>query len=340
MRKILAKYLLVWLTLTCVLSFFWTRIPGTDRIPDPFDLNGSEMKLLISLAMLVIGSLLPLDEVKMVAKRWPLIIAGTAIQFTAMPLLAFAAAKIFHIEDPYYTGLILAGAVPGAMASNLLTMLAGGNTSYSVGLTTSATLFSPLTIPLLLRLLLGADVSPDVAPMMLDLLITVVMPVVIGFTLSRLFSIWNRCAQAIGEVVGNIVIIWIISAVVAVNRGGFGTNILFLIPPLIFLNLGGYTAGMIGGKTIGLDSRMCRALLLEIGMQNAGLGATIARNYFEDKPGAALCCALYTFGCMFTGILVAQSFRLADYRRAKRAENAVAPPAPPQKNGEPRDQES
>ncbi|MBR2694274.1 MAG: bile acid:sodium symporter family protein [Thermoguttaceae bacterium] len=337
MRKILTKYLLVWLTLTCILSFFWPRIPGIDRFPDPFDLNGDEMKILISLAMLVIGSLLPLDEVKMVAKRWHLIIAGTAIQFTAMPLLAFAAARIFHIEDPYYTGLILAGAVPGAMASNLLTMLAGGNTSYSVGLTTSATLFSPFTIPLLLRLLLGADVAPEVAPMMLDLLLTVVMPVVVGFTLSRIFAFWNKCAQAIGEVVGNIVIIWIISAVVAVNRGGFGSNILFLIPPLVFLNLGGYSAGMLGGKAIGLDSRMCRALLLEIGMQNAGLGATIARNYFEDKPGAALCCALYTFGCMFTGILVAQSFRFTDYLKTKRTENAVSPS---QENTESGDQPS
>ncbi|MBO7725150.1 MAG: bile acid:sodium symporter family protein [Thermoguttaceae bacterium] len=332
MRKILTKYLLVWLTVVCIISFYWTRIPGTGRFPDPFDLNGSEMKLLISLAMLVIGSLLPLDEVKMVAKRWPLIIAGTAIQFTSMPLLAFVAAKIFHIQDPYYTGLILAGAVPGAMASNLLTMLAGGNTSYSVGLTTSATLFSPITIPLLLRLLLGADVAPDVAPMMLDLLLTVVAPVAVGFTLSRIFAFWNKCSQAIGEVVGNIVIIWIISAVVAVNRGGFGTNILFLIPPLIFLNLGGYSAGMLGGKLIRLDSRMCRALLLEIGMQNAGLGATIARNYFADKPGAALCCALYTFGCMFTGILVAQGFRLLDYRRAKLVGAAELPAETEPKN--------
>ena len=329
MRKILTKYLLIWLTLFCILSFFWDRIPGTDRLIDPFDLKGSSMKMLISAAMLVIGSLLPLDEVKMVVKRWPLILGGTFIQFTSMPLLAFCAAKIFHIEDPYYTGLILAGAVPGAMASNLLTMLAGGNTSYSVGLTTSATLFSPLTIPLLLRLLLGKGISPEVAPMMLDLLLTVVLPVLVGFTLSRLFAFWNRCAQLIGEVVGNVVIIWIISAVVAVNRGGFGVNVLFLIPPLLFLNLGGYSAGTLGGKLIGLDSRMRRALLLEIGMQNAGLGATIARNYFEDKPGAALCCALYTFGCMFTGILVAQSFRLADYRQTKQTdaggENPDAP---------------
>ena len=96
MRKILTKYLLVWLTLTCILSFFWIRIPGTDRLPDPFDLSGSSMKILISMAMLVIGSLLPLDEVRMVVKRWPMIIAGTAVQFTAMPFLAFIAAKIFR----------------------------------------------------------------------------------------------------------------------------------------------------------------------------------------------------------------------------------------------------
>lgn len=329
MRKLLTKYLLVWLTLVCLISFFWTRIPGTDRIIDPFNITGPTMKYLISLAMLVIGSLLPIEEVKQVAKRWHLILGGTMVQFTSMPLLAYLAARMFHIEDPYYTGLILAGAVPGAMASNLLTMLAGGNVSYSVGLTTSATLFSPIVIPLLLRLFLGKGIAPEVVPMMLDLLLTVVVPVAVGFTLSRIWKLWNKCAQAIGEVVGNIVIIWIISAVVAVNRGGFGKEVLFLIPPLLFLNLGGYTAGAAGGKLIGIDPRMRRALLLEIGMQNAGLGATIAKNYFEDKPGAALCCALYTFGCMFTGILVAQWFRFSDYLKAQKED-----PQTPQEQGE------
>lgn len=239
MRKVLTKYLLLWLTLTCVLSFYWDRIPGISSLVDPFDLSGSAMKMMISVAMLVIGSLLPLDEVKMVIKRWPLIIGGTFVQFTSMPILALLAAKIFRIEDPYYTGLILTGVVPGAMASNLLTMLAGGNTSYSVGLTTSSTLFSPFVIPLLLYLLLGKGISPAVTPMMLDLLLTVVTPVVVGFTLSRINKFWNRCARAIGEIVGNIVIIWIISAVVAANRNTFGPNMFFLVPPVDLSEPGG-----------------------------------------------------------------------------------------------------
>ena len=312
-RKILTKYLLVWLTVVCLISFFWKNVPGTAGIVDPFTLNGGMMKGLIATAMLVIGSLLPLEEVKMVAKRWPLILGGTAVQYVSMPLLAWVAAHLFHLEGPYFIGIILVGAVPGAMAGNLLTMLSGGNVSYSVGLTTSATLFSPFMIPLLLWLLLGAEVSPEVGPMMLDLFLTVVAPVAIGFTLSRICPLWNRAAQAIGESTGNIVIIWIISAVVAVNRGGFGANVLFLIPPLLFLNFGGYLAGEFGGRGIGIDYRMRRALILEVGMQNAGLGATIARAYFPDEPQAALCCALYTFGCMFTGILLVQVFRGIDH---------------------------
>lgn len=315
-RKVLTKYLLLWLSLTCLLSFFWKDIPGTAGIVDPFALNGTMMKILIAIAMLVIGSLLPLEEVKMVIRRWPRILGGTAVQYVSMPLLALAAAHLFRLEGPYYIGIILVGSVPGAMAGNLLTLLAGGNVSYSVGLTTSATLFSPFMIPLLLRFFLGAEISPEVGPMMLDLFLTVVAPVAIGFAFSRISSLWNRASRAIGEIMGNIVIIWIISAVVAVNRDGFGSNILFLIAPLFFLNIGGYLAGEFGGRLIRIDSRMRRALILEVGMQNAGLGATIARAYFPEMTETALCCALFTFGCMFTGILVVQLFRLIDYYRS------------------------
>lgn len=53
---------------------------------------------------------------------------------------------------------------------------------------------------------------------------------------------------------------------------------------------------------------MRRALTLEIGMQNAGLGTMLATTYFGDYSEAAIVCAMYTFGCMFTGIILAQIF--------------------------------
>ena len=55
-----------------------------------------------------------------------------------------------------------------------------------------------------------------------------------------------------------------------------------------------------------LPSPMHRALTLEIGMQNAGLGAFLAIRLFKDQPEAALPPALYTFGCMLTGTLLAR----------------------------------
>ena len=43
-----------------------------------------------------------------------------------------------------------------------------------------------------------------------------------------------------------------------------------------------------------------------IGMQNAGLGAFLILEVFKDEPAAAIPMALYTFGCMFTGTILAR----------------------------------
>jgi BASS family bile acid:Na+ symporter len=55
-----------------------------------------------------------------------------------------------------------------------------------------------------------------------------------------------------------------------------------------------------------MPEAMQRALMLEIGMQNAGLGASLAVSLFPSQPGVALPCGLYAFGCMLTGTMLAQ----------------------------------
>ena len=41
-------------------------------------------------------------------------------------------------------------------------------------------------------------------------------------------------------------------------------------------------------------------------MQNAGLGTFLVLKVFDEQPGAAIPTALYTFGCMFTGTVLAR----------------------------------
>ncbi|MDO5308178.1 MAG: bile acid:sodium symporter family protein [Planctomycetia bacterium] len=237
-----------------------------------------------------------------------------------MPMLAFCLAKLFHIEGGYFIGMMLAGCVPGAMASNVLTLTARGNVSYSVGLTTSATLLSPLVVPATLWLFLNhAHIKIDTTAIMINLLITVVAPVAVGFTLARMWSLWRRLADAFAEIIANLAIIWIIASVVAKNFGQLSSLTLGIGTALALLNIGGYLAGYFGGKSLGLDSGMRRALAIEVGMQNAGLGTSLAMNYFPNTPEAALICATYTFGCMATGIILAQSFRFYTQAQEKRA---------------------
>jgi BASS family bile acid:Na+ symporter len=263
--------------------------------------------------MFAIGWMLPHDEVRQLGRRWPTVLGGTAIQYGTMPALAYFTGRTIGLSGDVFVGVVMVGSVPGAMASNVLTFLARGNTSYSVSLTTSATLLCPVAVPVTLGLALHMEESVDVWFLIkagVDLLLTVVIPVVVGHVLSRSFPHWGQIAKRVGVVVANLAILWIIAVVVAVNRDRLvpsGTDVPFvsLLLALVAVNMGGYLAGYSGGAVMRLPEPMRRALTLEIGMQNAGLGAFLAMRLFEGREAIAIAPALYTFGCMLTGTVLA-----------------------------------
>jgi len=204
--------------------------------------------------------------------------------------------------------------VPGAMASNVLTFNARGNTSYSVSLTTSATLLSPLGVPLVLGLALYGEKNVDVWLLADDasrkLLLTVVIPVIFGHLLSRRFPRWEQTGRWLGSIVANLAILWIIAVVVALNRDrlsplGSDVSLVSMLLALLMVNAGGYLVGYSGSVAMRLPEPMRRALTLEIGMQNAGLGVFLATELFEGRDAITIAPAMYTFGCMLTGTILA-----------------------------------
>ncbi|MGD9128460.1 MAG: bile acid:sodium symporter family protein, partial [Planctomycetia bacterium] len=275
---------------------------------DPFIFSKPHLNWIIAVTMFAIGSLLPRDEIRQVARRWPTVLGGTAIQYTTMPLLAFGIGWLCGFRGSILTGIVMAGCVPGAMASNVLTLAARANVSYSVSLTTSATLLSPLMVPLALKLTLGQWRTFPAAQTSLTLLWTVVLPVVAGHLLTRFVPVFERAMKKVGPIVANLTILWIIAVVVADNRDQLGQCTLLLIGALLVLNLGGYLAGNLGSRIMRLPVPMRRALTLEVGMQNAGLGTVLVITLFPDEPTAAIPTALYTFGCMLTGTILARTW--------------------------------
>jgi BASS family bile acid:Na+ symporter len=303
----LQRFLLVWLTILSLIAFWWA---GSDfKELDPFKFTKPGLSYLFGATMFVIGCLMKRDEVNTVIQRWPTVLGGTGIQYIAMPLLAVGIGKAFALEGDLLLGVILVGCVPGAMASNVLTLAARGNVSYSVSLTTMATLLSPLIVPLTLFLAInesGIDRTKLAIDSFVMLLLMVVGPVLSGYFLSHRYLPLQRLMQRIGSTIANLTILWIIAVVVNANHSRLENVGPTLIGILLAINLLGYTAGFLGGKALGIPEGMRRALTLEVGMQNAGLGATLASALFEGRELVALPPALYTFGCMLTGTMLAQ----------------------------------
>jgi BASS family bile acid:Na+ symporter len=223
-----------------------------------------------------------------------------------MPFLGWGMAWLFGLDESARIGVIIVGCVPGAMASNVLTMVARGNVSYSVSITTSSTLLSPIVVPFGLWLCLGRHVDFPIGQVSCELAWMVVIPVVAGHLLSRYYSPWQRIAGRFGGIVANLSILWIISVVVACNRQYLMQIDARLFWALLAVNILGYIGGWSGAYLMGLPSPMRRALTLEVGMQNAGLGTILAMNVFGDYPTATIPPAIYTFGCVFTGTILAR----------------------------------
>lgn len=299
----LQRYLLLWLILSSGVAYAW---PEFGLSSDPFTQAGSSaINVLIVLTMFCVGLLLPLDEVDDIIRRWKSVLLGTTVQYVSMPFLAWAVVQWLQPDQETATGILIVGCVPGAMASNVLTMAARGNVSFSVSLTTSATVLSPLIVPLALWATVDQRVEYDGWAAVRLMLFQVVLPVVFG-------HIVRRCADdLIGrrmnpvQSVASLSILSIIAIAVALNRHQIPQTDMRVLTALACINLGGYLAGYGCGRGLRFSEAMRRALTLEVGMQNAGAGIALAKSLFGDSSPAVIPCILYTFGCMLTGTMLA-----------------------------------
>lgn len=285
-----------WVLSSVVVAYFfpeffgdWFGIPSKDYVSP-----------LIQIAMFGMGATLTLQDFIRVSKLPHAIAIGMLLQFTIMPLGGWLLANVFDLPDDLAVGVILIGSCPGGVASNVVTYLARGNVPLSVTMTACSTLAAPIMTPLMLSLLAGRIVEVPFGKMVFEIIWIIILPIGVGLLVNRLLSAirWDpKRTETILSIVSMIAICVICAIIVARARDSLQAIGFWFVGVVILHNLLGYTLGYWGAKLSRLDESSCRTIAIEVGMQNGGMGATLATNVLGNAT-AALASAL--FGCWMT----------------------------------------
>jgi BASS family bile acid:Na+ symporter len=251
--------------------------------------------------MLALGIVLKPEEARSALNKPSTIALGVLTQYSVMPLLGFSAASLAvwqGVSPTLALGFIIVGCAPGAMASNVITYLAGGAVAFSIAMTMLATILSPLLTPTLVELFGNAFMDIPFWPMMQTIVFTVVLPLALGMLLRRFLGSLLPKVESMAPGIAAIAIIIICSYAVAANHDRIAETPALVIGLVILLNALGYLLGWMTGTIFKFDLSYKITMAIEIGMQNAGLGVALALKHFS--PETALPGALFAVWCILT----------------------------------------
>jgi len=285
----------VWVVVLGVAGFFY---PGAFVVLRPY------LDLMFFFTMIGIGAVLNFSDFKPIFNKPQTVALGLFAQFLIMPALGFAIGKALNLSPSLRLGLVLAGCVPGAMASNVIAYLAKTDVAYSIAITSSATLLSPLLTPVLIYCYARTFIDIPFIGMFLTIIKVVILPLITGLIIRHFFEKQVQRIQYVFPAFSTLFIACICAMVVALNRDYFLglTAVIFLA---VFVhNFSGLVMGYGAGILFRFSKKRKRTLAIEIGMQNAGLGALLALKHFGSQT--ALVPAVFATWCVITASVLAE----------------------------------
>ncbi|MGQ3376694.1 bile acid:sodium symporter family protein [Priestia endophytica] len=297
----------LWVVLFSLLSFLY---------PSSFVWISNYISILLGIIMFGMGLTLSLNDFKAVFKQPKSVLIGVVGQYTIMPGLAYGLALLFQLPPEVAIGVILVGCCPGGTASNVMTYLAKGNTALSVAVTSIATLIAPFLTPVLIMLFASQWLEVSASSLLVSILKIVLLPIILGIIVKLLFK--NGVEKSIKALplISVIGIVAVAAGVVAVNAESIADAALKMVFIVILHNLFGLFFGWFLARLFRLDEGSQKALSIEVGMQNSGLGAALALAHFS--PIAAVPSAIFSVWHNISGPLLATYWGKKHERKEKR----------------------
>ena len=278
----------------------------------------------LAIVMFGIALDLKLSDFKALAAAPKPLLAGMTAQFLLLPALTFLLVLVFEPLPSIALGLMLVAACPGGNISNFITHRAGGNTALSVSMTAIATFGALIMTPFNIAFwgnLYGPtrEILQSIKIDPVSLAITVgfmlLLPLVLGIVLnSTRPALAARIRKPMQWLSMGIFLAFIVLALAA--NWGFFKQFAGRVALLVVVhNALAFGAGYLTARLAGVSEYNRRAITIETGIQNSGLGLVLIFGFFGGLGGMAVAAAFWGIWHAISGLTLATIWARTEAKR-------------------------
>jgi len=248
---------------------------------------------------------------------------GVIAQLIGLPLLTLLLCFAVNPHPSIALGMILVACCPGGNVSNLIALFARANTALSVSLTATSSIAAAFLTPISIlfwsnlypptRVLL-TKIDIDVASFLVQTLVILALPLLIGMLVRQYAAKLADKIQsplAIFSGLGLLAIILFASIRFYPIFFALGIGLFALV---IAHNVLAFGLGYLSARLVKADSSSRRALTIEVGIQNSGLGLVILITQLGGVGGAGAVAGLWGVWHLIGGSALAGIWRWKDAR--------------------------
>ncbi|MDY6510045.1 MAG: bile acid:sodium symporter family protein [Acinetobacter faecalis] len=260
---------------------------------------------MLGIIMFGMGMTMTLGDFKGVLQSPKAVTIGVFAQFIVMPTLAYLLCKLFNLPTEIAIGVILVGCCPGGTASNVITYMAKGNTALSVACTSVSTILAPILTPAIFYVLASQWIDINAMSMLKSILQVVLFPIVLGLLVRAILKNKVDHYIQIMPLISVVAIVAIVAAIIAGSKAQILESGLMILGVVILHNGLGLLLGFWAARIFRLPYTDCKAISIEVGMQNSGLGVALAAVHFALSPITAVPSAIFSLWHNISGSALA-----------------------------------
>ena len=290
-------------------------LPNIDEVRLHFDPNSLRL-LNAVLAFLMFGVALDtrLADFRRVMKLPVAMGAGIAAQFLLLPAITFGLTLLIRPTPSIALGMILVACCPPGNISNIITHRAGGNVALSVSMTAISNALSIVLMPL--NLAFWGGVHPTAAPLLrsialdplemaMHIVIIIGAPFVLGIFVAQRWPAFTEKVKKPARVLSLVFLIGFILAAIAGNWHYFVNYLGLVLLAVITHDVLAYALGYFTARFAGLAEYDRRAVSVEVGIRNSGLGLGLIFGFFGGLGGMAVVAGAWGFIDIVLGLALA-----------------------------------